>query len=61
VGAVATAALLNVGSSLRNLLLQLGEQGYYVGRGMGAIESKLFGEKIVSALKAISQDTGTTN
>lgn len=65
VGAVGTAALLNVGNSLRNVLLKLHEDGYSLGED-GAFVSKLkqgkgpsglhVGDHIISALRTLSQE-----
>lgn len=49
VGATGTAALLNVPASLAQLLVQLQQQGYDLGPGVGA--GSVDGEAIISALK----------
>lgn len=55
VGAVGTAALLNVGASLRNLLLKLSKEGYSVG-SEAFIHSFNQGDKLINALRILSQD-----
>lgn len=55
VGAVGTAALLNVGASLRNLLLKLSKEGYSVG-SEAFIRSFDQGDKLINALRILSQD-----
>ena len=57
VGSVATAALLNVGNSLRNLLGRLGREGYDLGDG-SFLTSFSKGDQLVSALRILSQEVG---
>ena len=56
VGAVGTAALLNVGNSLRNLFGELAREGYDLGlaEGVRGFE-KDFGDRLVSASRALLQ------
>jgi magnesium chelatase subunit H len=54
IGAIGTAALLNVGNSLRNLFQELSLQGYNV-NNFGS--DPLDGEKLITALKIIMQDS----
>jgi magnesium chelatase subunit H len=56
VGAVATAALLNVGSSIRNLLLNLAAEGYFLGEG-SFLSSFKRGDQLVKALRLLTQET----
>ena len=55
-GAVGTAALLNVGNSLRNLFGELARDGYDLGlaEGVRGFE-KDFGDRLVSASRALLQ------
>eukprot|EP00903_Cladosiphon_okamuranus_P008053 g7767.t1 len=53
VGAVGTAALLNVPASLEKVLKEMKAQGYDLGNAGGDID----GEALVAALKVISQDS----
>jgi len=55
VGAVGTAALLNVPASLQKLLTTLKEEGY----NLGPDADRLDGESLVAALKVLSQPTAS--
>lgn len=57
VGAVGTAALLNVGKSFENLLYSLASNGYNIGRTSNEI---IDGDAIVKALKYLSNELTTT-
>lgn len=55
VGSVGTAALLNVGKSLRNLLRELRSEGYDLGTAAEDVGDGDFGEKLVAASRALLQ------
>jgi magnesium chelatase subunit H len=58
VGAVGTAALLNVGGSLRNILQSLHTEGVNVGSDAfrKSLEDPEWGDKFLSALRVVSQE-----